>query len=112
VLSRPEILGRLRSTSREIFLAELLDVLNTLARDAYRDSDMSPERARHVLQVHNEMSLVVTSQLIDYLRKSPSPAYPEDVFLDVLFERAEIGGLTSALEFSIDSAARRCRDSE
>ncbi len=55
--------------------------------------------------MHNELGLVVVSELNSYVRGLAAP--PEEAFADTLLELAEGGGRMPALEAAIRHAARR-----
>jgi hypothetical protein len=88
------VLAALASPARDLYLATLLHELSISARDAHLIKETSPNRALAVLRCYNEMSHLVSGQLAASL--SGETSYPDEVFLDILAEKALEGGLDLA----------------
>ena len=85
------------------YLQELLWHLHISARDSYAGHRGLEDAARG-LQGLNEVGLVVAEQL----RSLPKgkPAYPDEAFVNILHQKAEIFGCAGALQWSMEQALR------
>lgn len=78
----------LNDQQRPEFLALLSFYLSTVARESYPEAGNDVSTAVRDFRVYNEMSQVVSKQLLAALGRS-TPAYPQEIFLKVLLEDAQ-----------------------
>ncbi len=83
------------------FLAVLAYNLTEYARAAYPSQGVDP-RATAKLQTFNELQHSVTAALMNYL--TGGETVPEDVLIDILFEKADQAGCRSDLAEAAERA--------
>lgn len=98
----------LASGRRELFLGHLLYWLGMAGRGVYVEAGNTVEQCARSLRCHNELLLVMATQLLATLREDTS-GYPDDAFLKVLGEKAAIGGCDELLRWLLGNALQSLR---
>lgn len=99
-------LAYLDSEHREQFLVQLAYWLTIRARGAYIEAGNEPDRAVVGLRCFNELLMVVTKQLLAS-QGIGGVGYPDEAFIQVLAEKAEIGGCDYGLRWSLEQALQQ-----
>jgi len=104
---RRECLNALRSDAALSFLAQLMYELTRAARDEYGPEGTMPPGSEFALRCFNEM-LHRTSMQMRKVLGTPDAGYPDDVYLNMLDNEANVGErpgvLTSVLTRAVEAA--------
>lgn len=84
------------------FLSALGWHLGVSARASYVEAGVPPGDAIERVESLNEVLVVVLEQLRSLSRGEP--AYPDEVLLDVLSEKAKVGGRSGDLRWAVERA--------
>lgn len=94
----------LASAMRVRFLLSLSAEMTIAARDSYMEAGLTATDSQMSLRCLNELQIVVGKQLAAAVLDEP-PSYPDQAFLDVLTEKARVGGCPSKVETALRRAS-------
>jgi len=89
-----------------LFFSFLAHELTVFARGAYPEQGQNNGESTNKLMAFNEMEHNITSQLAHMLAKNEK-RYPDEVFADILFEKAQTANCESDLVVAFDFAFKR-----